>query len=237
MSPVTYSLALPMQWSIHPVFHIDLLTPYRETPTHRPNYQRPPPELVDGAEEYEVEKILDSRKFGRGCKLQYLVKWKGYPDSENQWVDKDDVFADEAMREFKQANSDTQAHIRSVREPYILTIPTPAKSMSSTTDYTLNDVVLPTYTADVPQNSGHHEFCQALTTFLGPVPGCISPNFLEEQRDGAPEDEEDAEVIPLVEGQPNRQGTPAPQPPVRIPSTSDISEVLCCHNSEYDYCH
>ena len=62
---------------------------------------RPPPDLVDNAEEYEVEKILDSRKFGRGCKLQYLVKWKGYPDSENQWVDKNDVFADEAVRKFK----------------------------------------------------------------------------------------------------------------------------------------
>ena len=55
MSPVNYRLELPTQWSIHPVFHIDLLTPYCETPTHRPNYQRPPPELVDGAEEYEVE--------------------------------------------------------------------------------------------------------------------------------------------------------------------------------------
>ena len=80
---------------------------------HGPNYQRPPPELVEGAEEYEVEKILDSRKFGRGCKLQYLVKWKGYPDSDNQWVDKNDVFADEAMREFKRSNPASQVHIRS----------------------------------------------------------------------------------------------------------------------------
>ena len=31
MSPVNYRLELPTQWSIHPVFHIDLLTPYRET--------------------------------------------------------------------------------------------------------------------------------------------------------------------------------------------------------------
>ena len=34
MSPVNYRLKLPTQWSIHPVFHIDLLTPYRETPMH-----------------------------------------------------------------------------------------------------------------------------------------------------------------------------------------------------------
>jgi hypothetical protein len=61
MSPVNYRLKLPMQWSIHDVFHTDLLTPYRETPTHGANYQRPPPDLVDGVEEYEVERVLDSR--------------------------------------------------------------------------------------------------------------------------------------------------------------------------------
>ena len=97
MSPINYRLELPTQWSIHPVFHIDLLTPYRETITHGANYQRPPPDLVDNAEEYEVEKILDSRLFGRRRRLQYLVKWKGYPDSDNMWVDKDDVFADDKL--------------------------------------------------------------------------------------------------------------------------------------------
>ena len=91
MSDVNYCLELPTQWSIHPVFHIDLLTPYRETPTHGHNYQRPPPELVNREEEYEVEKVLDLRHFGRRRKLQYLVKWKGYPDSENQWVASTDV--------------------------------------------------------------------------------------------------------------------------------------------------
>ena len=112
MSAVNYRLELPTQWSIHPVFHIDLLTPYRETRMHGVNYQRPPPDLVNGEEEYEVEKILDSRRYGRGRKLQYLVKWKGYPDSENQWVNKDDVFADEAIREFKNSNSERETHIR-----------------------------------------------------------------------------------------------------------------------------
>jgi hypothetical protein len=112
LSPVSYQLALPTQWSIHPVFHIDLLTPYRETIMHGPNYQRPVPELVDGEEEYSVEKILDSRKFGRRRRLQYLVKWEGYPDSDNMWVDKDDVFADDKVREFKISNPDKEIHIR-----------------------------------------------------------------------------------------------------------------------------
>ena len=51
----------------------------------------PPPDLINGEEEYKIEEILQSRKFGRGCKVQYLVKWKGYPDSDNQWVDWDNL--------------------------------------------------------------------------------------------------------------------------------------------------
>ncbi len=84
MSPVNYRLKLPTQWSIHDVFHINLLTPYRETDLHRSNYPRLAPDLIDNEEEYEVEKILDSRQFSRGRKKQYLVKWKGYPDSDNE---------------------------------------------------------------------------------------------------------------------------------------------------------
>src|SRR6266702_1924430 len=88
MSPVNYRLKRPMQWSIHDVFHIDLLTPYHETTLHGPNYSRLPPDLVENQEEYKVKKkILDSQQFGRRQKLQYLVKWKGYPDSDNEWVD------------------------------------------------------------------------------------------------------------------------------------------------------
>jgi hypothetical protein len=112
MSAVNYRLELPTQWSIHPVFHIDLLTPYKETIMHGPNFTRPTPELIDGEEEYSVEKILDSRHFGRRRRLQYLVKWEGYPDAENMWVDKDDVFADDKVREFKASNPDAATHIR-----------------------------------------------------------------------------------------------------------------------------
>jgi Chromo (CHRromatin Organisation MOdifier) domain len=44
----------------------------------------PLPELdKEGVPLYEVEKILTSQKIGQGT--QYLVKWKGYPESENTW--------------------------------------------------------------------------------------------------------------------------------------------------------
>ena len=84
MSPINYHLELPTQWRIHPVFHIELLMQYNETPIHGANYQHPPLELINGKEEYKVEKVIASRRFGHGRKLQYLVKWKGYLDSDNQ---------------------------------------------------------------------------------------------------------------------------------------------------------
>jgi hypothetical protein len=150
MSAVNYRLELPTQWSIHPVFHIDLLTPYHETTIHGANYQRPPPDLVEGEEEYEVETVLVSRRFGRGKKLQYLVKWKGYPDSDNQWINKEDVFADDAIREFKNSNPDQETHIRRVNvdSPYPHFPPplfmqnnttTPATSTTVSDNWTVRD--------------------------------------------------------------------------------------------------
>jgi hypothetical protein len=41
----------------------------------------PPTTLVDGEEEYEVEAILDSRM--RYNRLEYLLKFKGYDESQS----------------------------------------------------------------------------------------------------------------------------------------------------------
>jgi hypothetical protein len=38
ISPVAYKLELSHQWTIHPVFHASLLTPYKETEEHGPNF-------------------------------------------------------------------------------------------------------------------------------------------------------------------------------------------------------
>ena len=45
---------------------------------HGINFHEPPPELIEGEEEYEVERVLDSQRHGRTKKLQFLIQWKGY---------------------------------------------------------------------------------------------------------------------------------------------------------------
>src|SRR6266404_4949461 len=112
LGPVTYQLQLPDQWQIHPVFHVDLLMPYKEMTTHGANYTRPPPDLINGEEEYEVERVINSQQFGRGRQVQYLVKWKGYPDSDNQWIKWQDVNAPDLIVECQRENPDAITHIR-----------------------------------------------------------------------------------------------------------------------------
>jgi Integrase zinc binding domain len=64
INPVSFCLEIPIQWKqkkIHPVFHASLLSPYKEMEEHGTNYPEPPPDLIEGEEEYEVEEILGSR--------------------------------------------------------------------------------------------------------------------------------------------------------------------------------
>src|ERR1700744_1867614 len=131
MSPVNYQLELLIQWTIHPMFHTDLLMPYQETKIHGENYSHPALDLVDDQEEYEVEHIIDSQHHGHRGKLQYLVKWKGYPDSDNQWIGKYNIFADEAIWEFKLRNPRKEVHIRGPPEATLSISTSPTSSTQS----------------------------------------------------------------------------------------------------------
>ena len=58
LGPLTYRLKLPPSWKIHNIFHATLLQPYKENDVHGENYIRPPPDIEEGEEVYEVEAIL-----------------------------------------------------------------------------------------------------------------------------------------------------------------------------------
>ncbi len=98
MAWVPYCLALPVNWRIHDVFHTSLLNPYHETAVHGPNFTHPPPDLIEGEEEFKVEQIVAHQHFGQLKQLQYLIKWKGYPESDNTWEPADQVHAPQLIK-------------------------------------------------------------------------------------------------------------------------------------------
>jgi hypothetical protein len=57
---VAYHLELPELMKIHDVFHINLLTPYKETEAYGMPFTQPPLVIENKEEEYKIESILDA---------------------------------------------------------------------------------------------------------------------------------------------------------------------------------
>lgn len=99
-----YRLELPESLRrLHPVFPVVKLTPAPPDPFPGRRQPRPPePILVDGEEHYEVEDILDSHI--RYRRTEYLVKWKGYNDTHNQWIPYFNFQAEGLVEDFHRRN-------------------------------------------------------------------------------------------------------------------------------------
>jgi hypothetical protein len=83
INDVAFKLKLPKTLKIHPVFHVSLFKP-KDPDTILPPTQPPPdPISIDDHTEYEVEAILDSRKFRNT--VRYYIHWKGYDEQERSW--------------------------------------------------------------------------------------------------------------------------------------------------------
>lgn len=95
-----YELKLPKSMStIHPIFHVQLLSKHQQNTIPGRVQPQPPPVIIDGDEEWEVEEVLDSRLFRR--QFQYLIKWKGFDAHHNSWQPLRDVQnASEAISSF-----------------------------------------------------------------------------------------------------------------------------------------
>ena len=96
---------------LHPVFNIVKLILASPDPILRRCQNPPPPlELIDGEEEYVVEKVLNSRMFRQ--RLQYLIKWEDYGTEHNTWEYSENVNnAPEKVAEFHTKNPAAPRHI------------------------------------------------------------------------------------------------------------------------------
>lgn len=79
---LAYELDLPTHTRIHPVISCIHLEQYQEDPYQRPT-PGPTPIIVDGEQEWVVERLLRERKTVRGNEI--LVKWKGFEESDSTW--------------------------------------------------------------------------------------------------------------------------------------------------------
>ncbi len=98
----TYTLKLPPQWCIHPVFHASLLMPYKEIPIHGMNFPEPPPDLIKGESEWEIDQIVNTRCYWN--QTQFLIKWKGYSNAHNSWELEKNLNATELVEEYYKCN-------------------------------------------------------------------------------------------------------------------------------------
>lgn len=83
INDVSFKLKLPKTLKIHPVFHVSLFK--RKDPDNISLPSTPPPDpiSIDNNLEYEVEAILDSKRYRNS--VRYLVHWKGYDKLDRTW--------------------------------------------------------------------------------------------------------------------------------------------------------
>jgi len=95
---------------LHPLFNIVKLTPAPDDMiTGWKTEDHPPPIVIDGEAEWEVEEILDSCWHQR--RFQYLIKWKGYGREHNSWESASEVSIPELTVEFHCKHPGAPRHI------------------------------------------------------------------------------------------------------------------------------
>jgi len=77
-----YKLDLLYRFRKHNIFHVSLLD-HSTPPTAGQPPSDPQPTIVDDSDKWEVNRILDPKRFYR--KLHYLVQWAGYSYVRTSW--------------------------------------------------------------------------------------------------------------------------------------------------------
>jgi hypothetical protein len=89
----------------HPVFHTSKFLRYHRNTIGNRAPTNPPAIKIEGHDEFEVKKVLDSRVYYQ--KVQYLVKWLGYDHSHDSWEPVSNVSnSKELIRKFHKDHPD-----------------------------------------------------------------------------------------------------------------------------------
>ena len=107
-------LRLPRSMHIHPVVNISRVKPYHDCLPGQP-VSAPGPSNVteDCKEEYEVEYVVDSRY--KGKRLEYLVHWKGWSDTDHTWEPVSNLGnAAAAVRDFHASHPSAPRRLRGI---------------------------------------------------------------------------------------------------------------------------
>ena len=104
LSSITYELKLLKTWKIHLVFHTFLLSRYGKNPVHSLNFPKPPPDLIAGEEEYEIERILCHQ--GSPSNHFFLIQWKRFFAKDDSWEPKRNLkHSKTTLTEYKKRHS------------------------------------------------------------------------------------------------------------------------------------
>jgi Chromo (CHRromatin Organisation MOdifier) domain len=75
-------------------------------------FAEPPPDLIAGHKEWEVEKVLASWCQGRWKRLQYLIRWKGFSEAHDSWEPPENLEnAHEVIKDFYHNKPQAIRHI------------------------------------------------------------------------------------------------------------------------------
>ena len=103
-------LELPSTVHIHPVVNVSKLQMYKPQ-VEGQKATKPAPVIVEGEEEYKVEKILNKRKIWR--KDKSLVCWKGFTAEADTWEDKRSLKnAGKLVEEFEREYEEEAKEVR-----------------------------------------------------------------------------------------------------------------------------
>ena len=107
-------LRLPCSMRIHPVINISCVKPYHNHLPGQP-VTAPGPSIImeDHEEEYEVDYVVDSQY--KGKRLEYLVHWKGWSDTDRTWEPVSNLGnAAAAIRDFHASHPSAPRRLRSI---------------------------------------------------------------------------------------------------------------------------